>query len=294
MKALRLLGSALLKFNRDNCLFMASGIAFQMVLCLIPLMLLVLSVAGSYLFTDANIVEFLGQSLEKVAPALDPALQHNIMEVVSHRGTSGIVGTIGLLWIATTLFASLRTALDDILGVHKPHGLLKGLAFDVVMVALSGAAFLLSFGLTAIVEYLRRRPTRLLPAETSELLYVSLSHVLPFLISLLICYLIYHLVPSRRVSARSALGGALFTGIFLEGAKHLFAWYVLTWKSHSIVYGSLSAAAVLLAWSYYSAAILLLGAEVIALVEWRSGDAAAAARPVTSPTAGRAAPIDSD
>jgi membrane protein len=267
VSAIRLLGAAVVKFDRDRCLFLASGIAFQMVLCLVPLILLVLSVAGSFLFTDERIVEYLGSSLERVAPALDPALQSNILEVVSHRGTSGIVGTIGLLWIATTLFGWLRTALDTILGAHKPHGTLKGLAFDVGMVVLSGLAFLVSFGLTAVVEYLRRRPVKLLPAETSELLYVTLSHVAPFLISLLICYAIYHLVPSRRVSARSALWGALFTGLFLEGAKHLFAWYVLTWRSYSIVYGSLSAAAVLLAWTYYSAAILLLGAEVIALIE---------------------------
>jgi membrane protein len=268
VNAIRLLGKALVKFFRDNCLFMASGIAFQMVLCLIPIMLLVLSLAGSFLFTDENIVDYIGQSLQKVAPALDPAMQQNILEVVSHRGASGVVGTIGLLWIATTLFASLRTALDDILGVHKPHGTLKGLAFDVAMVVLSGAAFMMSLGLTAVVEYLRRRrPVGLLSAETSELLYVTFSHIVPFLLVLLICYMIYHLVPSRRVSARSALWGALFTGVFLEVAKHLFAWYVLTWKSYSIVYGSLSTAAVLLVWTYYSAAILLLGAEVIALVE---------------------------
>ena len=268
VKILRLLGSALVKFDRDSCLFMASGIAFQMVLCLIPLMLLVLSFAGSYLFTDENIVDYLGKSLQEVAPALDPALQHNILEVVSHRRTSGVVGTIGLLWIATALFASLRTALDDILGVHKSHGTLKGLAFDVVMVILSGATFMGSLGLTAIVEYLRRhRPVGLLSAEMSELLHVLLSQIIPFLLVLLICYLIYHLVPSRRVSARSALWGSLFTGLFLEVAKHLFAWYVLTWKSYSVVYGSLGTAAVLLAWTYYSAAILLLGAEVIALVE---------------------------
>jgi membrane protein len=66
---------------------------------------------------------------------------------------------------------------------------------------------------------------------------------------------------------RAALLGSVFTGVLWEGAKHLFTWYVATFGSYSLLYGSLSAAAVLLVWTYYSASVLLLGAEVTVLLE---------------------------
>ena len=91
---------------------------------------------------------------------------------------------------------------------------------------------------------------------------ITLAYVVPFLVMLVICFQIYHIVPNRQVSARAALLGAVFTGLLWEAAKHLFTWYVSAFGSYSLLYGSLSAAAVLLVWTYYSAAVLLLGAEV--------------------------------
>jgi membrane protein len=135
------------------------------------------------------------------------------------------------------------------------------------MIVLCGASFLTSVGLTAAIEYLRRSPSPLFPALTGRLLGVSLAYFVPFLVILVICFQIYHIVPNRRVSVRAALLGSVFTGILWETAKHLFTWYVTTFGSYSLLYGSLSAAAVLLVWTYYSAAVLLLGAEVTVLLE---------------------------
>jgi membrane protein len=132
---------------------------------------------------------------------------------------------------------------------------------------LSGAAFLVSVGLTAFFEYLRRLPSPRFPAAAGFLLSAALAYVVPFLVTLLICFLIYHRVPDRRASARAAIRGALFTGVLWEAAKHLFTVYVTAFGSYSIVYGSLGAAVVLLVWVYYSAAVLLLGAEVTALLD---------------------------
>lgn len=267
VKYLRLLGSALAKFNRDEGLFLASGIAFQGLLCLVPLALLVLSFAGSFLLTNESVLQHLGQSLDQAAPVLDPGLRKNLLEIVAHRGASGIVGTIGLLWVATAVFSGLRYALNIIFGVASRRGTLHGLAFDLGMIALSGVAFLASIGLTAVIEYLRRVQTTVFPAAPGILLQVSLSYVVPFLLAVALCFQIFHLVPNRRVCARSALMGALFTAVLWEVAKHFFKWYVLAFKSYSLIYGSLSAAAVLLVWTYYSVAVLLIGAEVAVLLE---------------------------
>jgi len=70
-------------------------------------------------------------------------------------------------------------------------------------------------------------------------------------------------------AARSAVWGAVFTGVLWEASKHLFTWHVLSFGSYSNVYGSLSAAAVVLVWTYSSAAVALLGAEGTALLEAR-------------------------
>jgi len=267
VKPLRFMGAALAKFWRDEGPFLASGIAFQVLLCLIPLALLVLSGAGSYLFSHDRIVEQLGRYLEQAAPTLDEDLRNNILEIIDHRGTTGVVGTLGLLWIATSVFSGLRFALNAIFNVPKPHSTLHGLVFDLGMIALSVAAFFVSIGLTAAIEYLRRVQTEIFPAAPGILLQISLAYLVPFLLAVVLCYMIFHLVPNRRVCLRSALLGALFTAVLWEVAKHLFKWYVITFKGYSLVYGSLSAAAVLLVWTYYSVAVLLLGAEVAVLLE---------------------------
>ncbi len=51
-RGFRLFVDALKKFNDDHCFLRSSGIAFALLLCLIPLLLLVLALIGTYLFSD--------------------------------------------------------------------------------------------------------------------------------------------------------------------------------------------------------------------------------------------------
>jgi membrane protein len=266
VNALRVLGRAAAKFHRDNGLFLASGIAFQVILSLVPLALLVLSFAGTYLVSHERAMAQFASYLEQAAPTLDAAHRASVIAVVEDRGTIGVVGTAGLLWIATTVFGWLRTALNAIFGVPRPHGTVRGMLLDLAMIVLSGCAFLASTVLTGFAEYLRRAPA-LFPAVRERLTGASLSYLVPFAVILAICFLIYYLVPNRRGSARAALAGALVAGVLWEAAKHLFAWYVAASGNYSLVYGSLSAAAALLVWTYYSAAVLLFGAEVASVLE---------------------------
>jgi membrane protein len=81
------------------------------------------------------------------------------------------------------------------------------------------------------------------------------------------CFLIYKIIPNRKIHFGTALQAALFTGVFWEVAKQLFGWYVLHLGRFSMVYGSLSTLAIFFFWIYYSSAILLLGGEVACLLE---------------------------
>jgi membrane protein len=80
-------------------------------------------------------------------------------------------------------------------------------------------------------------------------------------------FLIYKIVPHKKICYRTAFQAACFTTVLWEVAKHLFGWYVIHLGRFSMVYGSLNALAVFFLWMYYSSAILILGGEVAFLLE---------------------------
>ena len=83
-------------------------------------------------------------------------------------------------------------------------------------------------------------------------------------------FLIYKIIPNKKVNYRSALHAASFTSLFWEIAKQLFGWYVLHLGRFPMVYGSLGTLAIFFLFVYYSSAILILGGEIVFLLEKRS------------------------
>jgi membrane protein len=70
-------------------------------------------------------------------------------------------------------------------------------------------------------------------------------------------------LPNTKVALKNAGKGALLTAILWEAAKHLFTWYMGNIAHYKSLYGSLTTIVVFLLWIYYSASILLYGAEVV-------------------------------
>ena len=96
---------------------------------------------------------------------------------------------------------------------------------------------------------------------------------LPVIASTFGFFLIYLIVPNRKVNWKSAIMGALVAAIMFEMAKRGFAWYVTTFPSYQRVYGALAAIPIFLFWVYLSWNIILLGGTIAATLEtsrWRS------------------------
>jgi len=105
------------------------------------------------------------------------------------------------------------------------------------------------------------------PLRLSVLVGFSLKYVIPFLLSFWMFFLIYKIIPNKKITSTTALQAALFTSLLWEVAKHLFGWYVLSLGGFTVVYGSLSALAIFVLWIYYSSTILLMGGEVAHFLE---------------------------
>ncbi len=270
-RTLRLLWFALRKFYDDNGFLLSSGLAFTFLVGLIPLLLLLLFLAGTYLYTDREVLNHIRGYLENVAPALDPKVMKNIIRVIHDRKIVGVLGVGGLVWTSIWVFSTLRTVLNIIFRVKKGHGIIRGIATDLLMIFLVGTLHLTSMAFASVMVYLKRyRFTFKSPLQLGVLVRFSLKYIIPFLLSFWMFFLIYKIIPNKKITSRTALRAALFTSLLWEGAKHLFGWYVLSLGGFMMVYGSLSALAILVLWIYYSSAIVLMGGEVAYFLEKES------------------------
>jgi membrane protein len=96
--------------------------------------------------------------------------------------------------------------------------------------------------------------------------------LVPFMVQVLILYLLYRWGPTKRSSthSRAALLGALFTGIALEITTKIYTWYLQSgFASYEAIYGSLGAIIGLLFWVYISSMILLFGAYLAETIDFR-------------------------
>ena len=139
-KGLDLLWQALKKFNTDNGFFLSSGIAFNILINLIPFSILLLAVFGVYLYNDQEVLGHMRAYMRNLAPTMDPEIMSNLLDVIKNRQAMGILGFAGLTWFSTWVFSSVRIALNIVFEVGKPRGIIRAFGVDLLMVGVVGNA----------------------------------------------------------------------------------------------------------------------------------------------------------
>jgi membrane protein len=135
-----------------------------------------------------------------------------------------------------------------------------------ILLLLAGIFLLMSMVLTSFVTFLQSY--RFQPSiDIGPFLQWILKYLVPFFSTFWMCFLVYKIIPNKKIRFKIALRAASFTSLLWEVAKQLFGWYVFHLGRFSMVYGSLSTLAIFFLWIYYSSAILILGGEVAFLLE---------------------------
>jgi membrane protein len=175
---------------------------------------------------------------------------------------AGVVGFATLLLGASGVFGQLRGSLHAIWGVRSPGFALKRLLTDRIasfaMVLAIGFLLMVSLVLSTFVSALADA-TR---AYSDFWPVVAVANfVLSLVLVIALFALIYRFVPDVRLAWRDVLEGALVAGVLFNVGK----WAIGAYLGHSAVasaFGAAGSLVVLLVWVYYSAQILLFGAEI--------------------------------
>jgi membrane protein len=182
-------------------------------------------------------------------------------QLVEGRALSLGLGLVGTLLTVTAILGSIDTAMSHILGREGKRAFvrerLNSGAFVLLLFVLALASFAVSFGVQAAASALADSGVRGI-----RLLFELISPLVGLAFGFWFFYLVFRFAPRRRVSRSRARRAALVSAVLWEVAKVAFGFLTRALGIFE-AYGALAFAAGLLTWIYVTAAIILIGAEVV-------------------------------
>jgi membrane protein len=268
------------RIDQHHVFLLAGGLAFSFLVCVVPLVLVFLSILGNMLAASSFerrvdvVIEMLFPYTQYVA-SLKAFLISRVEEIIAYRDVAGYGGALGLLLAASGLFSSMRTILNKIFRVSQDKHIVVGKLRDFGMVLLVLLFFLISTTIFPLLEFMRDSAHQVawLKAIKFNPPLQSLFPILFFIIVFALFYILYHFVPYEKLGIVPTAVSALLATIFWEIAKQVFGYYVAHAATLDKVYGAYIFTVAVVLWIYYSSLMFIFGAEIGQLYRERMPDA---------------------
>ena len=276
------------ELSEKTVFLFAQAIAFKVLVTIVPIVILLTGILGGVL----RYQEPFSAVARFVRGFLPPRESDQLLEFLgAFQGSSGAflsIGTIGLVLTAMTLATTVRVAVSSAFEQdwNEDRSLLGGYAFDLRMVGQVGLLFLLTVGLSFLVqafnaeglEFMKRLGLdRWLRAGWRNA-FDAFSLVVPLLVSATMFFQLFYFIPLPHPPRGSAALGAFVTAVLWEAAKYgfaLYTTYVGTFRYETASDGmaalgnTFGLVIAFVIWVYYSGIVLMVGAVVASLHEQR-------------------------
>src|SRR5258705_11484240 len=184
---------------------MSAGLAFFFLVCLIPLLLLGVSMVGFVLSGEEAARHVVGQ-LAQPFPVYQAQITRVLLRIVETRTASGILGTAVLVLFSTPLMSASRLILHRLLGLRGNGGFLRNLVRDSWMALLLSLLLFTVSTMTWLYHGVRALALNSLPVPPRWFALAALP--LSLALSSVMFYIAYRYVPRRQVRVGPALAGA--------------------------------------------------------------------------------------
>jgi membrane protein len=249
----------------DNVPRLGASLAYYTLFALAPILVVAIGVAGLVFGPEAVRGEVVAQIEGLVGRQGAEAVQAMI-EGAARPSSSWLATGIGLVTAflgATGAFIELQTALNAIWRVQPRPGVsvlafLKQRLISFGLVVGVGFLLLVSLVVSAALAALNGYLGRAFPALAA--LWDASNVLVSLAVVTLLFAMVYQVLPDVRLRWRDVWVGALVTAGFFSIGKQLIGLYLGT-STLGSSYGAAGSVVVLLVWVYYSAQIVLLGAE---------------------------------
>lgn len=262
------------EIGQDRISVYAAQMAYTLFFSLFPLLLFFAALFN--LVADKQTVQsWFNSRLASALPAdVAGLLGTTIQKVVFAKGAPGILsfGLLTAAWSGSSVFGTLRGALNDAYDVDERRAWWKQYAIQLGMLALSGVVLLASTVILLNGEgVMAWLGSHLHLGRLTTLIWTVLQFPLAIAGLVAVLWLIYFILPNcAHQSRRMVLFGAILSTLLWVGATLLFRLYVQKFNQLNPAYGAIGAIMVLLTWMYYSSFVLLAVGELVSVLEnWK-------------------------
>ena len=257
------------RFFQHNGPDRAAAVAYYTLLSLLPLLIFLISLGAAVVGSFDEAYRGTLFLLRGIVVHLDESSLATLRAFVERSQRFRWPGILILAWTSKRSIGALLGALETVFEV-KGRSIARGNLVSLALVFLLGLGVLATLLLTTLLAALEGMVLRFAGAGGASVLSgfsaVVVARVVPVGIAVVFFYTLYRLVPGGVIGRRAAWAGALLATALWELAKAAFAFYIRNLAHYAGLYGALEAVIVLGLWLELSVSIVLLCAEVIALL----------------------------
>ncbi|AJE15944.1 YihY/virulence factor BrkB family protein [Stutzerimonas balearica] len=270
--ATTLLKKTFKEFSSDDMSTYASALAYRALFSLFPFLLFLLALLGFL-----NLSDFFDWIRQQAALALPPMAMEQVNPVIDQlqRQQGGLLsfGILAALWTASVGFRSLMNAMNRAYDVREGRPTWKLMLLSVLY-TVGSAVLLLACAMLMVLgpQVMGWLADLVGLRDVVVVLWAWLRWPVVIFLMMLLVAVLYYVTPDVEQKFRFITPGSVLAVVVWVAASLAFGIYVQNFADYNATYGSIGAIIVLLLFFYISAAVLLLGAELNAVIEHHSVD----------------------
>ncbi len=257
------------RIDLHHLFLMSAGVAFTMLVCVIPLLLIILFALGN-IVDQPEIYSEINRMIDRFIPypeyagAVKQEVALRLKTLVDFNKIAGVIGSFGLLFAGSSLFSSIRTVLNKIFHPHVSEKFLIEKLYDfvlivAVLVLFAGTIFVLPL-VSAVMEF---------ASHITWLETVGVGTLEPFIVQLVsvviifsMFFIVFWLIPISRTNIRIVLVSTVAATIFWRIAEFLFGYYLSHVVTLQHIYGVYAFLVIVSFWIYYAVFSMFVAAEI--------------------------------
>lgn len=238
----------------------AFSVAANVILSLFPFIVMLLTLSRQ-LFHSHAMEEVVGQMISTFLPSNQAFVMRN-MQILAHPHKGVQLFSIVMLLVSSTgVFLPLEVALNNVWGVRANRSYIRNQLVSLCLALAIGTIAMSSIALSAAQQTVL---SGLFFGHTDNLVFHFLAggmvRILALVVSIFLFFLIYWILPNRKVPALAVLPTAIVMGLLWDGSRLLYI-LALPHLDFASVYGPFQVSVTLMIWAFLSGLLLLAGAH---------------------------------